>query len=79
MHILISNTNMNCCFHIYRSLSSDDYMKLVLTTLADFPGTLIAIFVVDKIGRKVTMTFMGFLTAAFTFILPQVSFRIQHL
>lgn len=36
-------------------LSSSDYMDLLWTTLAEFPGIFCTIFAIEKIGRKGTM------------------------
>lgn len=40
-----------------RPLHTTDYMDLLWTTLAEFPGIFATIFVIEKFGRKKTMAF----------------------
>ena len=45
----ITTDNFGC-----RSLTSSDYISLLWTSLAEFPATLISLYVMDIIGRKKT-------------------------
>lgn len=47
------NGEKNC--RLECQLESSDYMDLLWTTLAEFPGIFCTIFAIEKIGRKVTM------------------------
>lgn len=38
-------------------LATTDYMDLLWTTLAEFPGIFATIFIIEKCGRKKTMAF----------------------
>ncbi|XP_074547072.1 synaptic vesicle 2-related protein [Halichoeres trimaculatus] len=42
-------------------LTSADYKDLLWTTLAEFPGLLVILFLVDRIGRKKSMTLCFFM------------------
>lgn len=44
-------------------LSTTDYMDLLWTTLAEFPGIFATIFVIERCGRKKTMAFQFLLYA----------------
>jgi hypothetical protein len=46
-----------CCnlIHIFRGLLEADYVSLIWTTLAEFPGTIVVIILVDWLGRKKTL------------------------
>ena len=35
-------------------LQTDDYVQLVWTTFAEFPGTVLALLLIDRIGREDT-------------------------
>ncbi|XP_033845976.1 synaptic vesicle 2-related protein [Periophthalmus magnuspinnatus] len=52
-------------------LTTEDYKDLLWTTLAEFPGILIVLFAIDRIGRKRSMT-LGFFMFALC-ILPMYS------
>lgn len=45
------NEDVNTC----RQLATTDYMDLLWTTLAEFPGIFTTIFIIEKCGRKKTM------------------------
>lgn len=49
-------------------LSTNDYMDLLWTTLAEFPGIFATIYVIERCGRKKTMAFQ-FLLFAFCVLL----------
>ncbi|KAJ0057321.1 hypothetical protein NL108_002276 [Boleophthalmus pectinirostris] len=44
-------------------LTTEDYKDLLWTTLAEFPGILIVLFAIDRIGRKRSMTLSFFMFA----------------
>ena len=44
-----------------RGLSVNDYVELIWTTFAEFPGTLLAFCLIDWIGRKKTLALLSFL------------------
>ena len=46
------------CVPSFRGLTSDDYVKVLWTTFAEFPGTLLAIAIIDVAGRKLTFTIL---------------------
>lgn len=46
-----------------RQLATTDYMDLLWTTLAEFPGIFATIFIIEKCGRKKTMAFQFLLYA----------------
>ncbi|CAG7731972.1 unnamed protein product [Allacma fusca] len=70
----LDNMNMtsNCSVTTCRTLTTPDYVDLLWTTLAEFPGILVTIFVLDKIGRKKTMAaqFLLFAITIFIFCFP---------
>ncbi|CAL8115612.1 unnamed protein product [Orchesella dallaii] len=61
-----------CLNPMHKMLTTSDYVKLLWTTLAEFPGILVTIFVLDKIGRKKTMAaqFLCFSATIFVFLFP---------
>ncbi|XP_064612185.1 synaptic vesicle 2-related protein-like [Liolophura sinensis] len=44
------------CFLDCKPLTTNDYVDLLWTTFAEFPGILITVFIIDRIGRRKTMT-----------------------
>ena len=46
---LKNGRDKNLCFS---GLKTDDYVQLVWTTFAEFPGTVLALLLIDRIGRK---------------------------
>lgn len=46
---------------VLSGLPEDDYVKLLWTTLAEFPGTILSMVLIDRIGRKRTMAVQAFL------------------
>lgn len=44
-------------------LATTDYMDLLWTTLAEFPGIFTTIYIIEKCGRKKTMAFQFLLYA----------------
>ena len=53
-------------YSLYRGLAANDYVELIWTTFAEFPGTILAFFLIDWIGRKKTLAILGFIFAAST-------------
>ena len=47
-------------------MASEDYVKLIWTTFAEFPGTIVAFILIDWFGRKKTLTVLSFLFAVST-------------
>lgn len=39
------------------SLATQDYLDLLWTTLAEFPGIFATLYIIEKCGRKKTMAF----------------------
>ncbi|XP_032823753.1 synaptic vesicle 2-related protein [Petromyzon marinus] len=50
-------------------LSSTDYLDLLWTTLAEFPGVLITLWFIDLLGRRKTMALSFFVFSLFVFLL----------
>lgn len=46
-----------------RPLATNDYLDLLWTTLAEFPGIFATIYIIEKCGRKKTMAFQFLLYA----------------
>ncbi|XP_072044034.1 synaptic vesicle 2-related protein-like [Amphiura filiformis] len=57
------------CFESCQSLTSPDYVSLIWTTLAEFPGALITLIIIDVIGRKKTMVVQSIIAGIFIFML----------
>lgn len=51
------------------TLTSADYVSLLWTTLAEFPGLFITIVIIEVLGRKKTMAIEMLLFSVFTFLL----------
>ena len=51
----ISNKYLHLPKFYLSELTTKDYETLIWTTLAEFPGVLLAIFLVDPIGRRNTL------------------------
>ncbi|XP_060520106.1 synaptic vesicle 2-related protein [Cylas formicarius] len=47
--------SLDTCSADCRQLQTTDYIDLLWTTLAEFPGIFITIFIIEKFGRKKTM------------------------
>ncbi|KAG7305893.1 hypothetical protein JYU34_008444, partial [Plutella xylostella] len=52
-----SDGSIETCAAECRPLRTTDYMDLLWTTLAEFPGIFATIFIIEKFGRKKTMAF----------------------
>ena len=63
---LRNGTNLiNTC----KVLTNTDYLEFFVTSVAEFPGILLTLFLSDFLGRKLTMTSELFLSAMFYFFL----------
>ncbi|XP_072041771.1 synaptic vesicle 2-related protein-like isoform X1 [Amphiura filiformis] len=51
------------CFDSCQLLTKKDYSKIIITTLAEFPGHLITLGIIDFAGRKKTMSIHNMLCA----------------
>ncbi|KAK5647632.1 hypothetical protein RI129_002524 [Pyrocoelia pectoralis] len=51
----IRNDHIETCAAECKQLQTTDYMDLLWTTLAEFPGIFATIFIIEKFGRKKTM------------------------
>lgn len=49
-----------CSAHQCQGLNSSDYVKLVWTTFAEFPGSILCVLLIDTIGRRKTLAVMSF-------------------
>lgn len=47
--------NIETCSAECRQLQTKDYMDILWTTLAEFPGIFATIFIIERYGRKKTM------------------------
>jgi len=50
-----------------KPLVTSDYIDLLWTTLAEFPGIFITVLVIEKLGRKKTMAIEFFCFSLFVF------------
>ena len=57
--------------YFYRGLLEADYVKLIWTTFAEFPGTILCMLLIDRYGRKLTMVVLSTLFAIFTAIIAE--------
>jgi MFS family permease len=57
--------NSSNCTH----LDIDDYVGLLWTNAAEFPGILLTLFIIEKIGRKKTLAAEFFLAVLFFFLM----------
>ncbi|KAK6630950.1 hypothetical protein RUM44_003122 [Polyplax serrata] len=51
-----SSKRIETCSADCRELTTTDYIDLLWTTLAEFPGILMTIFIIERFGRRKTMT-----------------------
>lgn len=65
---MVSNANPTCPLEC-KMLSTKDYVDLLWTTCAEFPGLIITVLIIDKIGRKYTMVLEFIIFSLFTFFL----------
>ena len=57
---------IECSVHTCKGLKEKDYVELIWTTLAEFPGTILAMVLIDRIGRKSTLAVLAALFAVST-------------
>ncbi|XP_072042995.1 synaptic vesicle 2-related protein-like [Amphiura filiformis] len=57
------------CRDACKSLDRSDYISLLWTTFAEFPGVVLTFLIIELIGRKLTMAVEFFGFAIFTFLL----------
>ncbi|WAR02689.1 SVOP-like protein [Mya arenaria] len=62
-----SPSDPSCYVHC-KSLTRDDYVDLTWTTLAEFPGLFLTVFIIERIGRKMTMAVEFFFFAVFVLL-----------
>ncbi|KAL4223272.1 hypothetical protein ACF0H5_016744 [Mactra antiquata] len=56
------------CYVHCKTLTRDDYVDLTWTTLAEFPGLFLTVFIIERIGRKFTMAVEFFFFAVFVLL-----------
>lgn len=52
-----------------KELNTDDYIDILWTTLAEFPGILLTIAIIEKFGRKKTMAVQHLVFSACVFLI----------
>ena len=52
-------------------MTENDYLTVIVTTAAEFPAYIVAISLIDLIGRKKTMALMLLIAAVSTFCLTK--------
>lgn len=52
---ILAQQALDTCAADCRQLQTTDYMDLLWTTLAEFPGIFMTIFIIERFGRKKTM------------------------
>uniref|UniRef100_A0A914DIP2 Uncharacterized protein n=1 Tax=Acrobeloides nanus TaxID=290746 RepID=A0A914DIP2_9BILA len=59
---LMSTTNTNSTIASCRNLDTNDYVDLLTTNLAEIPGLILTVLIIERIGRKWTMAveFLGY-------------------
>lgn len=63
IHTMTLNPETNVSKSDCHPLKTTDYMDLLWTTLAEFPGIFATIYIIEKCGRKKTMAFQFLLYA----------------
>ncbi|KAK3603262.1 hypothetical protein CHS0354_007593 [Potamilus streckersoni] len=63
------------CFLKCKSLTTDDYVDLTWTTLAEFPGLFVTVFIIERIGRKYTMAVEFFIFSFFVLLSNMCTIR----
>lgn len=59
-------------------LSTTDYMDLLWTTLAEFPGIFATIYIIERFGRKKTMAFQFLLYAGCVLLITTTQEYVIH-
>lgn len=65
------NSNEDCQASTYCQLSGSDYIDILWTTLAEFLGIFSTIFLIDKIGKKLTMVIQLLMFAVVVYFLSR--------
>ncbi|XP_051135958.1 organic cation/carnitine transporter 7 isoform X2 [Andrographis paniculata] len=75
----LNNPNNKCIHKEFKSSNHEDisYRDVFITSFAEFPGLLLSAATVDKLGRKLSMASMFFLS--FIFLLPLATHLPQNL
>ena len=60
-----------CSIHVCRGLTESDYLKLIWTTFAEFPATILALVLIDRLGRKKTLAIQAFLFGISTLLVME--------
>ena len=61
--------NATDAFNTCKVLTNTDYLEFFITSVAEFPGIFVTLFLSDLIGRKLTMTTEFLASAVFYFLL----------
>lgn len=61
-----------CSFNC-RDLDTSDYVELLWTTIAEFPGLIVTLLILEYVGRKATLAITIFGFAIFSFIVPHAN------
>lgn len=56
------------CYVHCKTLTRDDYVDLTWTTLAEFPGLFLTVFIIERLGRKFTMAVEFFFFSVFVLL-----------
>ncbi|XP_072044036.1 synaptic vesicle 2-related protein-like [Amphiura filiformis] len=64
------------CFETCESLTVTDYNHLIITTLAEVPGTILTIIIIDYLGRKRSMT-LQYICCAAAILMLEICFQKQ--
>ena len=62
-----------------RGLAEEDYVSLIWTTFAEFPGTILAMFLIDRVGRKKTLAIQAFVFSVTTLMVMECALSKQLL
>ncbi|XP_070571836.1 synaptic vesicle 2-related protein-like [Ptychodera flava] len=65
----IDGGGQGMCYTDCRGLNTKDYIDLLWTSIAEFPGLVVTFIIIEKIGRKKTMAIEFLVFSIFTFLL----------
>jgi len=63
------DANDKCSFNC-ADLDKDGYLELLWTTLAEFPGLIVTLFILEYFGRRITLASTTALFSLFAFVMP---------
>ncbi|XP_077995310.1 synaptic vesicle 2-related protein-like [Glandiceps talaboti] len=63
-----SGGDQQMCYTECRGLNTKDYIDLLWTSIAEFPGLVVTFLIIEKIGRKKTMALEFVIFSIFTFL-----------